>query len=79
MNDKTDLHDPQHMMDRRDILQMRLAELRRRHRVLDDEIVELSRNAAVEALEVRRLKKQKLMLKDKIRIIEDRLTPDIIA
>lgn len=79
MSDKTGAPNAQHMMDQRDILQMRLAELRRQHRELDDEILALSGNAAVEALGVRRLKKQKLALKDQISKIEDQLTPDIIA
>ena len=79
MSDNIGAPDVQQLMDHRDILQMRLAELRRQHRVLDDEILALPGNAGVEALEVRRLKKQKLSLKDKIAKIEDQLTPDIIA
>ena len=79
MSDKTGVSNAQHLMDQRDILQMRLAELRRQHRVLDDDILALSGNAAVEALGLRRLKKQKLALKDQIAKIEDQLTPDIIA
>ena len=79
MSDKTDMPSGLHMMDQRDILQMRLADLRRKHRILDDEIAALAGNAAVEALDLRRLKKQKLALKDQIAAIEDRLTPDIIA
>ena len=79
MNDEIGRPDARHLMDQRDILHMRLAELRRQHRVLDDEIAGLSGNAAVEALEVRRLKKLKLSLRDQIAKIEDQLTPDIIA
>lgn len=79
MSDKNGGPNAQHLMGQRDILQMRLSELRRQHRTLDDEIAALSGNAAVEALEVRRLKKQKLSLKDQIAKIEDQLTPDIIA
>lgn len=79
MSDKTNAPNAQHLMDQRDILQMRLAELRRQHRLLDDEILALSGNAGVEALQLRRLKKQKLAFKDQIATIEDQLTPDIIA
>jgi hypothetical protein len=79
MSDNIGATDVQQMMDHRDILQMRLAELRRQHRTLDSEIAALSGNAAVEALGMRRLKKQKLALKDHIAKIEDQLTPDIIA
>ncbi len=68
------------VMDKRAILEAQLAELRRRHRALNDEIAALSEaSMAAAALEVRRLKKQKLALKDKIARIEDELTPDIIA
>lgn len=79
MNDETPIPSAQVLMDRRDILQMRLAELRRKHRHLDDEIAELSRGVGVDLLTLNRLKKQKLRLKDQIAAIEDQITPDIIA
>lgn len=68
------------LMDRQAILEAQLAELRARHRALDDEISALSDASAItSALEVRRLKKQKLALKDRIAVLEDQLLPDIIA
>ena len=68
------------LMDKRAILEAQLVELRQRHRVLNDEIAALSdASIAAAALEVRRLKKQKLALKDRITMLEDQLLPDIIA
>lgn len=68
------------VMDRQAILEAQLSELRNRHRALDDEIAELSASAAAASgLEMRRLKKRKLALKDRIIALEDQLLPDIIA
>ena len=66
-------------MGHRDILRVRLAMLQREHRDLDDAISALGETRAAESLTLRRLKKQKLVLKDRIAQIEDELTPDIIA
>jgi hypothetical protein len=52
---------------------------RREHRDLDDAIHALQDKATADQLTVQRLKKKKLLLKDMIANIEDRLTPDIIA
>ncbi|MEM8732499.1 MAG: DUF465 domain-containing protein, partial [Pseudomonadota bacterium] len=52
---------------------------RRQHRDLDEAIIALEEKGTGDQLTIRRLKKQKLQLKDKISAIEDRLTPDIIA
>ena len=56
-----------------------LESLRMEHRELDQRIAELSREAGGDQLEVARLKKRKLMLKDQIQRILDARTPDIIA
>ncbi len=56
-----------------------LVALQQRHRSLDEEIVELELSASVDQLTIKRLKKEKLALKDRIYAIEDQLTPDIIA
>ncbi len=53
--------------------------LRAEHRELDDEIVALETNGDADQLQIKRLKKRKLKLKDQITKIEDRLLPDIIA
>ena len=53
--------------------------LRAEHRRLDQEIEALRFDGAVDQLEIARLKKRKLLLKDEIQLLSDRLTPDIIA
>jgi hypothetical protein len=58
---------------------MKLEVLRRKHRDLDDAIQALQESLNPDQLTLRRLKKQKLALKDEIARIEDELTPDIIA
>ncbi len=66
-------------MKTNDVLRVELAVFRREHRDLDDAIVALTEKGTGDQLTLKRLKKQKLRLKDKIAIIYDRLTPDIIA
>ena len=60
-------------------LRKRLAHLRTEHRDLDAAISALSAAGGGDQLQVARLKKRKLKLKDQIAMIEDYLTPDIIA
>jgi len=59
-------------------MRKRLAALRVEHRDLDAAIAALS-DAGPDQLQVARLKKRKLRLKDQISMFEDYLTPDIIA
>ena len=66
-------------MAEEDPRKQRLAELREEHRKLDTEIAELTAQAAYDQLEVKRLKKRKLRLKDEIARLESALVPDIIA
>ncbi len=68
-----------HLMDQQEMLEVELDELRRRHRALDDELEALGEPARADPLTTRRIKKQKLHLKDRIARIEDLLYPDIIA
>nr|WP_307437058.1 DUF465 domain-containing protein [Labrys monachus] len=56
-----------------------LARLRQEHRDLDAAISALELIGAPDRLQLQRLKKRKLSLKDRISFIEDTLTPDIIA
>lgn len=56
-----------------------LAELRVEHRDLDEAIARLSQDPSVDQLQVRRLKKRKLKLKDWIAQLESRLIPDLDA
>jgi hypothetical protein len=62
-----------------EMLRIRLGVLKREHRDLDDAIAALQERAIADPLVLRRLKKQKLALKDQIVKIEDQLIPDIIA
>jgi hypothetical protein len=60
-------------------LQEQLAQLQQEHRDLDGAIAALQDAPGSDVLQVQRLKKRKLVLKDRISFIEDQLTPDIIA
>ena len=66
-------------MDETEVLRVELEVLKREHRELDDAIRALEDEGSRDMLTIRRKKKEKLVLKDRIRIIEDRLLPDIIA
>lgn len=60
-------------------LQERLAQLKEEHRDLDGAIVALEAMPLPDHLQIKRLKKRKLYLRDRIREIDDILFPDIIA
>jgi hypothetical protein len=60
-------------------LRAQLAQLRQEHRDLDVAIQALHSTPGSDLLQVQRLKKRKLQLRDRIIQIEDQLTPDIIA
>ena len=62
-----------------DEMRKRLATLQVEHRDLDIAISALVETGGPDQLQVARLKKRKLRLKDQIALIEDYLTPDIIA
>jgi hypothetical protein len=66
-------------MSHEEVLRVKLGVLRQEHRDLDEAIQALEQQGRADALTLRRLKKQKLALKDQIARIEDELTPDIIA
>ncbi|MCB1833376.1 MAG: DUF465 domain-containing protein [Geminicoccaceae bacterium] len=57
----------------------RLSSLRAAHRALDNRINQLTADGVPDLVELQRLKKQKLALKDRIAILERRRHPDIIA
>ena len=61
--------------DPRQVMEMLKAE----HRRLDEEISALRKSGATDELEIARLKKRKLRLKDEIQALNDRLVPDILA
>lgn len=66
-------------MSEEEVLRRRLKELEVEHRDLDDIIARLTEKAPYDQLQLQRLKKRKLALKDHISLIEDQLYPDIIA
>ena len=65
--------------DKQDILREKLAHLRSEHRDLDDVIERIGSDTPFDQLQIQRLKKRKLGLKDEILKLESRLLPDIIA
>ena len=67
------------IMSDAELLKIQLDELKREHRALDAQILALEEERAPDNLELKRLKKRKLMLKDRVARIEDQLYPDIIA
>ena len=56
-----------------------LKQLKSEHRRIDGEIIALHENGTVDMLKIVRLKKIKLIIKDKITLVENKLMPDIIA
>ena len=66
-------------MDGQERLQQKLTELKSEHRDLDDVINRLLEQRPVDLIQMQRLKKRKLVLKDLIAKIESMLLPDIIA
>ena len=66
------------MLTDRDSLLRKLHELRSEHRDLDTVIARLS-DQPIDQLQLQRLKKRKLLLKDEVSYLESRLIPDSIA
>lgn len=65
-------------LDEREVRE-KLAVLRAEHRDIDERIVSLEAGQSSDQVTIKRLKKQKLLLKDQITALEDQITPDIIA
>ena len=66
-------------MKSEDVLRVELEVFRREHRDLDEAIDALQARGSADMLTIKRLKKQKLALKDRIALLEDQILPDIIA
>jgi hypothetical protein len=60
-------------------LRRELLQLRQEHRDLDAAIAAIVETGDIDTIRIQRMKKRKLVLKDRIAAIEDRLLPDIIA
>ena len=56
-----------------------LKELEQEHRDLDEILIQLHERKTIDFLQIQRLKKRKLVLKDRIIVIKNKLDPDIIA
>jgi hypothetical protein len=65
--------------DERRVIRDHVERLREEHRDLDAAIEALMRSGAADRLQLQRLKKRKLALRDRVKGLEDELTPDIIA
>ena len=66
-------------MEDEDELREKLVEMKREHQDLDEIIDRLITHQPVDFLQLQRLKKRKLLLKDMIQKLESQLLPDIIA
>ena len=73
------MHDEDQFAANDDAILIRIAELRQQHKDLDDAVHALQLRPQPDQLQIARLKRQKLVLRDKIADLEDQLTPDIIA
>ena len=56
-----------------------LKELEQEHRDLDEVLIQLQEKQTVDFQQIKRLKKRKLILKDKIIFLKNKIEPDIIA
>ena len=65
--------------EERAVLAIRLERVREEHRDLDSAIAALLQSGQADQLQLQRLKKRKLALRDRLTQLEDALTPDIIA
>ena len=66
-------------IEEQQILKARLYVLESEHRDLDDVIERLSEDKPFDQLQLQRLKKRKLVLKDEMALLRSRILPDIIA
>jgi len=67
------------VMEDDEVIRKRLSDMRIEHRDLDDVIAHLAENPFVDQVQMRRLKKRKLQLKDQIARLESMLIPDLNA
>ena len=66
-------------MERRELLIKQLKEFQEEHRDLDTILIQLQEKQTIDFVQIKRLKKRKLLLKDKIRSLKNNIEPDIIA
>ena len=78
MKDRPAVRTPMDDEDQTELL-ARLQMLREQHRDLDSAVEALEAAGSTDLLQIKRLKKRKLQLKDEIRHVADKILPDIIA
>ena len=66
-------------MNEKNELLNKLHRLEQEHRDLDEVLIQLQEKKTVNLLQIQRLKKRKLILKDKITFLRNKMEPDIIA
>jgi hypothetical protein len=66
-------------MNHAEVLRAELMQMQQEHRDLDEAITAIHERINPDVLTLKRLKRKKLLLKDKIRKFEDEILPDIIA
>ena len=66
-------------MNEKNELLNKLHRLQEEHRDLDEVLIQLQEKKTIDLLQIQRLKKRKLLLKDKINYLRNKLEPDIIA
>jgi hypothetical protein len=65
--------------DEEEAIRRELTLLRQEHRDLDTAIDAMEATARADRLTIQRMKKRKLVIKDRMALLEDRLVPNIIA
>ena len=66
------------MFEKNELLN-KLHRLKQEHRDLDEVLIQLQEKKTIDLLQIQRIKKRKLILKDRINFIRNKLEPDIIA
>ena len=66
-------------MNEKNELLNKLHRLKQEHRDLDEVLIQLQEKQTIDLLQIQRLKKRKLILKDKINFLRNKIEPDIIA
>jgi len=66
-------------MNEKNELLNQLHRLEQEHRDLDEVLIQLQEKQTIDLLQIQRLKKRKLILKDKINFLRNKMEPDIIA
>ena len=73
------MNDDDPSADQETVLRIRIARLRQEHQDLDAAVHALEQGQRPDQIQIARLKKKKLILRDEIKELEDQVTPDIIA